>query len=77
MTKAALRLPDGSDAAVVRRNSAALKRHTFTTSRLLEFTSERELALQTGFEFVARDGPFELRRRVKTVDETVCAAIAE
>ena len=48
MTKAALRLPDGSDAAVVRRNSAALKRHTFTTSRLLEFTSERELALQTG-----------------------------
>jgi hypothetical protein len=40
-------------------------------------TKRFELALQTGFEFVARDGPFELRRRVKTVDETVCAAIAE
>jgi hypothetical protein len=36
-----------------------------------------ELALQSGFEFVARDGTFELRRRVKTVDETVCAGIAE
>jgi hypothetical protein len=36
-----------------------------------------ELALQSGFEFVARDGAFELRRRVKTVDETVCAGIAE
>jgi hypothetical protein len=36
-----------------------------------------ELALQSGFELVARDGSFELRRRVKTVDETVCAGIAE
>jgi len=33
-------------------------------------TKTFELALQSGFEFVARDGPFELRRRVKTVDET-------
>jgi hypothetical protein len=40
-------------------------------------TKRFELALQTGFEFVARDGPFELRRRVKTVDEAVCAGIAE
>jgi len=29
-------------------NPPALKRHTFTTSRLLEFTSQKELALQTG-----------------------------
>ena len=36
-----------------------------------------ELALQSGFEFVARDGAYELRRRVKTVDETVCAGIVE
>jgi hypothetical protein len=36
-----------------------------------------ELALQSGFEFVARDGALELRRRVKTVDETACASIAE
>jgi hypothetical protein len=40
-------------------------------------TKRFELALQSGFEFVARDGPFELRRRVKTVDESVCAGIAE
>jgi len=36
-----------------------------------------ELALQRGFEFAARDGAFELRRRVKTVDEAVCMSIAE
>jgi hypothetical protein len=36
-----------------------------------------ELALQRGFEFIARDGPFELRRRVKTVNETVCEGIAD
>jgi hypothetical protein len=40
-----------------------------------------ELALQSGFELVARDGAFEfrrrVRRRVKTVDETVCAGIAK
>jgi DNA topoisomerase VI subunit B len=29
-------------------STSALKRHTFVTSRLLEFTSEKELALQTG-----------------------------
>ena len=40
-------------------------------------TKRFELALQSGFELVARDGAFELRRRVKTVDETVCAGIAE
>ena len=38
-------------------------------------TKTFELALQSGFEFVARDGPFELRRRVKTVDESICAGI--
>jgi len=31
-------------------------------------TKKFEMALQRGFEFVARDGPFELRRRVKTVN---------
>jgi hypothetical protein len=36
-----------------------------------------EAALQSGFDFVARDGAFELRRRVNSVDETVCAGIAE
>ena len=40
-------------------------------------TKRFELALRNGFEFVARDGAFELRRRVKTVDEAVCAGIAE
>ncbi len=32
----------------MKHNTPALKRHTFATSRLLEFTSEKELALQTG-----------------------------
>lgn len=36
-----------------------------------------ELALERGFEFVAREGAFEMRRRVKTVDETVCSGISE
>jgi hypothetical protein len=40
-------------------------------------TKRFEQALQTGFELAARDGAFELRRRVKTVDETVCKGIAE
>jgi hypothetical protein len=40
-------------------------------------TERFELALQGAFEFVARDGPLELRRRVKTADETVCRGIAE
>jgi DNA topoisomerase VI subunit B len=32
----------------MKHSTPALKRHTFTTSRQLEFTSEKELALQTG-----------------------------
>jgi hypothetical protein len=40
-------------------------------------TTRFELALQRGFELVARDGAFELRRRVKTVNESVCKGIAE
>ena len=40
-------------------------------------TKRFELALQSAFEFVARDGAFELHRRVKTANETVCAGIAE
>jgi hypothetical protein len=36
-----------------------------------------EQALQNGFELVAREGALELRRRVKTMDEAVCASIAE
>jgi hypothetical protein len=32
----------------MKHSTPALKRHTFATSRLLEFTSEKELALQTG-----------------------------
>jgi len=43
----------------------------------LSGTKRFELALQSGFEFVTRDGAFELRRRVKTADDTVCAGIAE
>jgi hypothetical protein len=38
-------------------------------------TRKFEQALETGFEFVAREGSFELRRRVRTI-ETVCARIA-
>jgi hypothetical protein len=33
-------------------------------------------ALNTGFEFVARYGIFEIRRRVRTVDEGICADIS-
>jgi hypothetical protein len=36
-----------------------------------------EQALETGFEFVAREGLFELRRRVRGVDETLCTGITE
>ena len=36
---------------------------------------EFELALERGFELVAREGAFEMRRRIKSVDETVCANI--
>src|SRR5262249_49175748 len=43
----------------------------------LNETKRFELALQGAFEFVAREGSLELRRRVKTPDETVCKDIAE
>jgi hypothetical protein len=33
--------------------------------------------LLSGFEFVAREGAFELRRRLKAVNETVCSGTAE
>jgi hypothetical protein len=36
-----------------------------------------ELALQRGFEVVARDGTLELARRVRRGDDTVCAGIAD
>jgi hypothetical protein len=32
----------------MKNNTSALERHTFKTSRQLEFVSEKELALQTG-----------------------------
>jgi DNA topoisomerase VI subunit B len=41
-----LDLAEGTTA--MKHSTPALKRHTFATSRLLEFTSEKELALQTG-----------------------------
>jgi hypothetical protein len=41
-----------------------------------EETKRFELALEHGFEFVSREGAFELRRRAKGSDETVCASIA-
>jgi len=41
-------------------------------------TKRFEQALETGFEFVAREGSFETRRRrVPAVDESVCAGMAE
>jgi hypothetical protein len=42
-----------------------------------EETKKFELALEQGFEFVSREGAFELRRRVKGNDETVCEGMAE
>jgi hypothetical protein len=39
-------------------------------------TKRFEQALETGFELVARDGAYELRRRVPAVDETICSGIA-
>jgi hypothetical protein len=36
-----------------------------------------EKALNNGFAFVAKDGPFEVRRRQEGIDETVCAEIAQ
>ena len=41
----------------------------------LEETRKFEQALEAGFEFVAREGPFELRRRLRGVDDSVCAGI--
>ena len=38
-------------------------------------TIKFEKALETGFELVALAGKFELRRRVRAVDESVCASI--
>ena len=41
-------------------------------------TQAFEQALNSGFELVARDGPFELRRRqVNGVDETLCGNIGQ
>jgi hypothetical protein len=40
-------------------------------------TKRFEQALETGFTFVARDGPFELRRRVPGADEALCAGITD
>jgi hypothetical protein len=66
---------------VIDRNwiSADFLRISFPAMRDAELREAKkfELALQSGFEFVARDGPFELRQRVKAVNETVCAGTAE
>jgi len=40
-------------------------------------TRRFEQALEKGFEFVARQGTFEMRRRVPAVDPSVCAGISE
>jgi len=40
-------------------------------------TTRFEQALETGFEFVAREGPFELRHRVPGANEKLCYSIAE
>jgi hypothetical protein len=40
-------------------------------------TKRFELALEHGFEFVSREGAFELRHRANGSDETVCDGIAE
>jgi hypothetical protein len=40
-------------------------------------TRRFEQALEKGFELVARQGAFEMRRRVPAVGESVCAGIAE
>jgi hypothetical protein len=40
-------------------------------------TKHFEQALDSGFEFVARDGTFELRRRHEGIGDTFCAGIAE
>jgi hypothetical protein len=40
-------------------------------------TTGFESALERAFEFVAREGTFELRRRIDNVNETICVAVAE
>jgi hypothetical protein len=40
-------------------------------------TDRFEQALERGFEFVVRIGQFEIRRRVKSIPESICANIAE
>jgi hypothetical protein len=40
-------------------------------------TKQFERALEAGFELVAREGLFELRRRVPGADETLCTGITE
>ena len=40
-------------------------------------TVEFEKALERGFEFVARDEPFELRRRHKDASEAICIGSAD
>jgi hypothetical protein len=40
-------------------------------------TKQFEQALETGFELVAREGIFELRRCVPQADEKLCSGIAE
>jgi hypothetical protein len=40
-------------------------------------TKRFERALEGGFEFVAREGSFELRRRVPEANETLCTGITE
>jgi hypothetical protein len=43
----------------------------------LQETKRFELALEHGFDLVSQEGAFELRRRMKGSDETVCEGIAE
>jgi hypothetical protein len=40
-------------------------------------TKRFEQALNSGFEFIAQEGPFELRHRLKNVNDTVCTKIME
>jgi hypothetical protein len=42
-----------------------------------EETKRFERALERGFELVAREGSFELRHRVRAVDDSVCAGITD
>ena len=40
-------------------------------------TKRFEQALDSGFELVAQEGTFELRRRREGISDTLCAGIAE